>query len=105
VPCASGDELVSLGFRVGSPSAIGGIGDEFSSIPVTHRCCSDNEQKNRRRAVCAEKWPEAKPSRWSAYASSAHRKGQKPSPAAGDFFIESGDALNHAEARLGRMHF
>jgi hypothetical protein len=42
---ASGDELVSLGFRVGNPSAIGGIGGEFSSIPVTHRCCSDNEKK------------------------------------------------------------
>jgi hypothetical protein len=34
LPCASGDELVSLGFRVGNPSAIGGISGEFSSIPV-----------------------------------------------------------------------
>jgi hypothetical protein len=45
--CASGDELVSLGFRVGNPSAIGWCQPRISSIPVTRRRHSDNEQKNR----------------------------------------------------------
>jgi hypothetical protein len=37
---------------------LGGISREFFSIPITGRRYPDNEQELRR-AVCAEKWPEA----------------------------------------------
>jgi hypothetical protein len=42
LPCARGDELVSLGFQIGNRSAIGWCG-EFSSIPVTRRRYPDDE--------------------------------------------------------------
>jgi hypothetical protein len=42
---ASGDELVSLGFRVGNPVGNWMASAEFSSIPVTRRHYPDNEQR------------------------------------------------------------
>jgi hypothetical protein len=43
----------------------------------------DNEQKNRDAQFAPKNGQKPKPRRWPAYTSSAHRKGQKPSPAAG----------------------
>jgi hypothetical protein len=60
---------------------------EFSSIPVTRRRYPDNEQKNRDAQFAPKNAQKPKPSRWPATLSSAHRKGQKPSPAAGSFFL------------------
>jgi hypothetical protein len=46
LPYASGDELVSLGFRVGNPSAIGGIRYfQHACLPVG--ATPINEQTNR----------------------------------------------------------
>jgi hypothetical protein len=58
LPCASGDEMVSLGFRVGNPLAIGRhwgrIFQHLLPVAVTPQRAEES-----RRAVCAEKWPEA----------------------------------------------
>src|SRR6266516_2490313 len=65
---------------------LGGFSREFSSIPVTRRRHPDNEQKNRDAQCAPKNGQKPKPSRWPAYTSSVHRKGQKPSPATGVFF-------------------
>jgi hypothetical protein len=43
--CASGDELVSLGFRVGNPSAIGWHQRRIFQHPCYRRRYPDNEQR------------------------------------------------------------
>jgi hypothetical protein len=63
---------------------------EFSSIPVTHRRHPDNEQKNRDAQFAPKNGQKPKPIGWPAYTSSAHRKGQKLSPAVGYFFCRAG---------------
>src|SRR6516225_10090928 len=85
VPCASGDELASLGFRVGNPSAIGWHQPRIFQHPCYPKVLSRQRAEELRRAVCAEKWPEAQAEQEPA-ARPEHRKGQKPSPAAGWFF-------------------
>ena len=79
---------------------------EFSSIPVTHRRHPDNEQKNRDAQFAPKNGQKPKPSRWPAYTSSAHRKGQKPSPAAGYFFSISrpGAPLRGGRHVVNRAH-
>ena len=50
---------------------------------ITRRRYPDNEQKNRDAQFAPKNRKKPKPRGWPAYTSSAHRKGQKPSPATG----------------------
>jgi hypothetical protein len=68
---ASGDELVSLGVRVGNPSTIGWHQRKFFSIPVTRSRYTDNEQKNRDAQFASKNGQKPKPIGWPAYTSSA----------------------------------
>src|SRR5207253_11399883 len=55
----SGDEMVSLGFWVGNPSAIGWHQPRIFQHPCYPYASSRQRAEESRRAVCAEKWPEA----------------------------------------------
>src|SRR6516165_10638834 len=70
-----------------SPAAGGGISREFSSIPATRRRYPDNEQKNRRRAVCAEKWPEAQAEQVVGLHAFSSQEGAETSPRGGVGFF------------------
>jgi hypothetical protein len=74
---------VSLGFRVGNPSAIGWY--QPANFPASLVPVGVTPTTSRRIAthVCVGKWPEADRSRDPAY----HTGRQKPSPAAGAVFL------------------
>jgi hypothetical protein len=63
VPCASGDELVSLGFRVGNPSAIGWYQPANFPASLLPVGVIPTTSRQLRRTVCVGKWPEAERSR------------------------------------------
>ena len=52
--CASGDELVSLGFRVGNPSAIGWHQRRIFQHPCYPRASPRQRAEESRRAICPE---------------------------------------------------
>jgi hypothetical protein len=62
--------------------------------------------RNREAQFAPKNGQKPKPSRWPAYTSSAHRKGQKPSPAAGYFFSISrpGAPLRGGRHVVNRAH-
>src|SRR5262249_25471737 len=60
---------------------------EFSSIPVTRRRYPDKRAEESRRAVCAEKWPEAQADRVAGvHVFSSTGRGRNHPPRRGSFF-------------------
>ncbi len=84
---------------VEAPKTVPDVSEEGARGKMTGRY-PDNEQKNRDAQFAPKNGQKPKPSRWPAYTSSAHRKGQKPSPAAG-YFFQSQD-LGRIDLRVHR---
>jgi hypothetical protein len=85
LPCASGDEMVSLGFRVGNPLAIGWhwgrIFQHLLPVAVTPTTSRRIATRGLRR-----KWRKPKPIGWPAYTSSGPQEGAETIPRGGVVF-------------------
>jgi hypothetical protein len=78
---SAGDELVSLGFRVGNPSAMGWHQERIFQRPCYREALTS--RRNRDPQFAPKNGRKPKPSGWPAYTSSARKEGAKPSSAAG----------------------